>query len=108
LAFDIYICFGVGDVPMRTRKITQKEFERAFWIGRTINSHLVLCTVFCEIIGAPDIFPIFWKRINVKKFDLASRYLDMPYSSDNWDERAMFRLMIAQEFINQFNNDLEK
>jgi len=99
---------------VRKKKITKKEFEKAFWmldeakiIDRGISCvmdmyHLGLCATFRELCDGMD-FRVFWKEMNFRSYLYASDYLDV----STLEESAMFRLMIAQEFIEQFNKGLK-
>jgi len=88
----------------RKTKITQEEFEDEFWIHEQFN-HRHLCAVF-NGFGVLSEFRRFWNQINIKNYFLASEYtLSVPRVRA---EAAMLRLMIAQEFIAQFNERLEE
>ena len=85
---------------MRQRKITQKEFEKRLWRGGSSSvDHDCLCLVF----NSKD-FDDFWKEVNSRKRNFAWQYFKHKYTHE---EAAMFRLMIAQEFIKQFNEGLK-
>ena len=89
---------------MRKTKITQKGFERVFWLNKKTHEHRPLCHVFSRLKCGQD-FQIFWDEINYKKYHVASWYL-----SDyllRYEIRATWRLMIAQEFIEQFNKGID-
>lgn len=96
------------ELIMRKTPITQEEFERAFWFDENGESllHECLCRVFVELHAGFE-FIKFWSKINTEEFLSADEYLDLKL----WDTRGLylsstFRLMIAQEFIEQFNSSL--
>jgi hypothetical protein len=90
---------------MRRKKITQEEFEKVFWFWSLHNDSVVqwsLCFVFRCLGVAPE-FEKFWDEVNTKPWIHAGTYMHKGASEE---EIAMFRLMIAQEFIKQYNEGL--
>jgi len=95
---------------VKRRKITQREFEKVFWDRPKELEHEWLCFAFGNLghtrgedylngktIGA---FNKFYSEINYKGFDALSDYFNhYPYAFGE----AMLRLMVAQEFIEQWN-----
>lgn len=89
---------------MKRKKITQEEFEYRFWMSSNDTTHWWLCEVFMRL-GYYDEFKKFWHEINIKKYVYAHNYANNGQIFCG-DAVAMFRLMIAQEFIEQYNEGL--
>lgn len=93
---------------MRKTKIMQEEFEREFWHIHDDQEykyyvHQPLCSLFSDL-GVKEEFQKFWREVNIKGHNFVSEYFGIClYRSE---KVALLRLMIAQEFIEQFNNGL--